>query len=218
MPVIEYQRATAPNREPFGLVPGVCVASHRRVRSVVIVTRGAELKDVRSVALDVESRTSAALVRVIFREFYGRTPRMDSASPNLDAMLATHDAALLIGDPAMTFPRENLRVYDLAAVWRELTGLGFVFAMWMAPRRGATGAARGIDFAAARDEGLRHIPRIAAEYEAKLNLPRAELSRYLERNICFTIDDELEAGLRLYFRLAHKHGVIESNRPLFWLE
>src|SRR3712207_8356965 len=61
--------------------------------------------------------------------------------------------SLVIGDPAMTFERGGLRVYDMAALWREYTGLGFVFAMWMADAC-ASERVRAVDFAAARDEGL----------------------------------------------------------------
>ena len=38
--------------------------------------------------------------------------------------------------------------------------------------------------------------------------------RYLHDNICFDLDEEMRAGLELFFRLAHKHGVTESLRPL----
>src|SRR2546421_2424192 len=124
VPVIEYQRLPE-----TALVPGVCVGAREEVHSVVLATRRARLEDVRSVALDTSSRTSAALVEIIFREFLGRAPRLEQSAPNLEKMLDAHDAALVIGDPAMTFPRERLRVYDMAALWREHTGLGFVFAM-----------------------------------------------------------------------------------------
>jgi chorismate dehydratase len=125
-------------------------------------------------------------------------------------MLEGHDAALVIGDPAMTFAREGLRVYDMAALWREFTGLGFVFALWM----GREGAARGVDFAGARDEGVARIEEIAAAYEAELGRPRAELVSYLRDNICFEMDADMRAGLELFFRLAHRHGVTRELKPL----
>ena len=131
-------------------------------------------------------------------------------------MLRGHDAALVIGDPAMTFNRDGLRVYDMAALWREFTGLGFVFAMWMA-RSAAAARVAGVNFAAARDEGLARVEEIAAEYEKTLGRPRAELVRYLTRNICFELDEEMRAGLELFFRLAHRHGVISDPRPLKFL-
>lgn len=212
VPVIEYQRMPE-----IVVVPGVCVGAREAVRSVVLVTRGAELKDVRTVAADTSSRTSAALVEIIFREFLRSAPRLVPHAPNLGEMLHGHDAALVIGDPAMTFPREGLRVYDLATVWREWTGLGFVFAMWMM-REGATGRAGGVDFAGARDEGLAHVEEIITTYEKELRLPRAELRAYLLENICFELDEEMRAGLELYYRLAHKHGLAESARPLKFVE
>ena len=212
VPVIECQRIPE-----ILIVPNVCVGSRERVRSVVLVTRGAELKDVRSLALDTSSRTSAALAQIIFREFFGFEPKWKAAAPNLDAMLSEADAALLIGDPAMTFPRDGLRVYDLASLWREHTGLGFVFAMWVA-REAAANQARAIDFAGARDEGLARVEEIAAAYEATLRLPRAELRSYLLENISFSLDAEMSAGLELFYQLAHKHGLLNAVRPLRMLD
>lgn len=208
VPVVEYQRLPE-----VLIVPGVCVGARRAVRSVVLATRRAELRDVRSIALDESSRTSAALVQIIFREFLGREPRVAPARPDLRAMLAEHDAALVIGDPAMTFAREGLYVHDLASLWRQYTGLGFVFAMWMAHAPAAE-AVRAVDFAAARDEGLRRVDEIAAEYSSQLSLPRAQLRAYLLENICFELNEEMRAGLELYFRLAHKHRLAPSPRPL----
>ena len=211
VPVIEYQRF-----EPEVLViPEVCVGASARVRSVVLVTRQRDLREIRSVALDTSSRTSAALIEIIFREFIGHAPQFASAAPDIRAMLAAHDAALLIGDPAMTFGREGLQVYDLASLWREYTGLGFVFAMWMA-RADARAAERAltVDFAGARDEGLAHIEEIAAAYEETLGLPRAELSAYLRENIRYRLDEEMLAGLEMFYRLARKHEIVKRERPL----
>ena len=208
MPVIEYQRVP-----DLAVVPDVCVGARRAVRSVVLVTRMDDLREVRTVALDESSRTSAALVRVLFREFYGRDVEGVTARPDVAEMLGGRDAALVIGDPAMTFAREGVVVHDLATLWRERTGLGFVFAMWMA--RGAdAGRARAVDFAAARDEGLASLEEIVAEYERELGLPRAELREYLTENIRFHLDEEMRRGLELFFRLAHKHGVTDAARPL----
>lgn len=212
VPVIEYQRTPE-----ILIVPDVCVGSRERVRSVVLATRGAELKDVRSVALDTSSRTSATLVRIIFREFLGFEPDWRPRTPDLAAMLEDADAALIIGDPAMTFARDSLRVYDLASLWREHTGTGFVFAMWMASVA-AEDSVRAIDFAGARDEGIARVEEIITTYEDALSLSRAELREYLLENISYTLDEEMREGLDLYYRLAHKHGLLSALRPLRLLE
>lgn len=212
VPVIEYQRMPG-----IVVVPDVCVGARSRVRSVVLVTRGAELKKVRSVALDTSSRTSAALVRIIFREFLGTQPAWRPTAPDLKEMLDESDAALLIGDPAMVFPREGLRVYDLASLWREYTGLGFVFAMWMA-RESAAERVGTVDFRGARDEGLSHVDEIVAHYEATLGLPPEELRAYLLENISFELDAEMREGLSLFYELAREHKIIPDLRPLRLIE
>ncbi|HEY2963608.1 MAG TPA: menaquinone biosynthesis protein [Pyrinomonadaceae bacterium] len=208
VPVIEYQRI------PDGaLVPDVCVGSQKEVLSVVLVSKDTELERIRSVALDESSRTSATLVKIIFREFLDHEPAWTTRSPNLAEMLDQNDAALIIGDPGMTFPRTGLKVWDMASLWRKYTGLGFVFAMWMV-RDEAFDRARIVDFAGARDEGVAHVEEIVAEYEEKIPMPREELRKYLTENIVFRVDNSLKRGLQLYFELAFKHQLIETVKPL----
>src|SRR5438270_7557490 len=164
VPVIEYQRMP-----DVLLVPDVCVGSKSAVRSVVLVTRRNNLKKVERVALDESSRTSVALVQIIFREFLGFEPEWISAAPDLKSMLTAADAALVIGDPAMKIPRDQFRVSDLATLWHEFTGCGFVFAMWMVRNDGAE-KIRSVDFAAARDEGLANVDQIARQYGEQIGL------------------------------------------------
>jgi chorismate dehydratase len=208
VPVIEYQRI--PN---LVVVPGVCVGSRKKVRSVNLVSKLEELKDIRRVALDESSRTSATLVKIIFREFLGIEPDWVSAAPDLERMLADNDAALIIGDPGMTFSRQGFKVFDLASLWRTHTGLGFVFAMWMIGPA-ASPEARAIDFVRVCQEGIARQEEIVDFYQPLLGLPRSELQTYLNENLSFSFDDELRAGLDLYYKLAYKHGLIPVMKPL----
>jgi len=208
VPVIEYQRL-----DGVSIVPDVCVGSRSAVRSVVLATKRNNLKKVRRVALDDSSRTSVALVKIIFREFLGFEPEWQLSPPDLTAMLAHNDAALIIGDPAMKIPRDQFRVFDLATLWHDYTGFGFVFAMWMA-RASEAERTRAIDFAAARDEGLANLDEIAAQYQNQAQLSPQEIKEYLTQNIAFTLDGEMQKGLHLYFELAQKHKLIEQASKL----
>lgn len=208
VPVIEYLRIP-----DIAIVPNVCVGSKSAVKSVVIATGLNNLKKVRSVALDNSSRTSVALVKIIFREFLGFEPEWKTSQPDLKSMLQQADAALIIGDPAMKIPRDQLHVFDLATMWHEFTGFGFVFAMWMA-RSNATEKIQAVDFAAARDEGLAHIQQIAASHSNEIGLSEAQIGRYLTENIVFAVDEEMRNGLRLYFKLAEKHSLIGEATSL----
>lgn len=205
VPVIEYQRI------PDGaLVPDVCVGSQNEVLSVVLVSKNTQLEKIRTVALDESSRTSATLVKIIFREFLEREPQWTTRSPNLDEMLERNDAALIIGDPGMTFPRTGLKVWDMATLWRNYTGFGFVFAMWMLREEGID-----VDFAAARDEGVTKIDEIVSAYKEKI--PQMDLRKYLTENIVYRVDESMQRGLELYFELAHKHRLIERVKPLRYI-
>jgi len=208
VPVIEYQRIRG-----VSIVPDVCVGSRAAVRSVVLATHRNNLKKVERVALDDSSRTSATLVKIIFREFLGFEPEWQTAHPDLKSMLTHADAALIIGDPAMKIPRDQFRVFDLATLWHEFTGFGFVFAMWMA-RANQLEKIQAVDFAAARDEGLAHLDEIANEYKSQLGLSDEEIKTYLTENIAFRMDEEMRKGLELYFELAVKHKLIEAARAL----
>ncbi len=208
VPVIEYHRLLDGT-----MVPDVCVGSRTAVRSVVLASKLNNLKKVRRVALDDTSRTSVALVKIIFREFLGFEPEWETSPPDLRSMLARADAALIIGDPAMKIPHEQFRVFDLATLWHDFTGFGFVFAMWMA-RAANADAVRAIDFTSARDEGLAHLDAIAVEYRERLSLSAEEIKDYLNLNIAFQMDEEMKRGLELYFELASKHRLIDNAKPL----
>ena len=209
------------------LVPDVCVGAKQKVRSVCLVTKGEKLENVRTVSLDVSSRTSAVLTKIIFCEFLGFEPEWRDSVPDLEVMLNESDCALLIGDPALSIAErgmvnaesdpgskiQNLRSFDLAELWHRYTGFGFVFAMWMTRRDKIE-----IDLAAARNEGLEHLDEIAGNYAPQLQLNRNEMLRYLSENISYSIDEKMGRGMELYFELAAKHKLIPARKPLDFVQ
>lgn len=186
------------------IVRGVGIAARERVRSVVLASKR-PLEAVDSVALDLSSRSSAAMVRILFADLVKRRPEFHSAAPDLKEMLRHHDAALLIGDPALTADLSGLRVLDLAEAWRRLTGLPFVFAIWavrpsIAPE----------PFLWARDFGKRHMDEILTAAGRKTGLSPAVLSEYLEHDLHHDLDEEDEKGLAEFYRRAANSGLIPS--------
>ena len=211
IPVIEYQRMPG-----IKVSPGTCVSSRSQVRSVVLVSKR-PLDRIRSVAIDVTSRTSAVLVRILLGKFHGVSPEYRAAAPDLREMLDSSDAALVIGDPAMLIDRAGLEVYDLSEELRNQTGLPFVFAFWAVRADSESlfsGAAKRVDFVAALQEGLASVDSIAAEYSESLGLPKPDLIEYLTKNISYSLDDDAMRGLELYYALAHECGLIDRPRQL----
>lgn len=194
------------------VVPGLAIAATHEVRSVLLVSK-VPAAEIRSVALDENSRTSAALVRILLAERWGLAPEAREAAPELEAMLATADAALVIGDPALRVDRERHVVLDLAGEWLELTGLPFVFAVWAARRAAATAelaAALEASFA----EGWSHLDEIVAATAAETGLPPAVLRDYYTRNLRFRMGPAEQAGLAEFLRRAHAHGLVPPPKPL----
>ena len=99
VPSIEYQRL-----DDVEILPGMSIASKREVKSVLLLSK-MPLAKVQTVALDESSRTSAALVRILMQKFYSRRVNFSPAAPDPGEMLRQADAALLIGDPALTYQR-----------------------------------------------------------------------------------------------------------------
>jgi chorismate dehydratase len=111
------------------VLPGVAIASRRPVRSILLVSR-VPVDKIRTVALDTSSMTSVALTKILFEKWLGGGRTFTSMAPDVERMLAQHDAALVIGDPALQIDRSRYRTLDLAEEWIRHTGKPFVFAFW----------------------------------------------------------------------------------------
>jgi chorismate dehydratase len=196
IPSIEYATGA------YALVPGVGITSRGPVRSVCLFHHR-PLDELRRVALDSSSRTSAALLRILLRERLGRDPEYVTMPPSLPDMLASADAGLLIGDPALYAEGPESR-WDLGQEWTQRTGLPFVWAFW-AGRPDAAGPADVDRLQAALAKAGQELPAIAAAYDRR----RAALNEdYLRRNIVYRLDEAEAAGLREFYRRAFGQGLI----------
>jgi chorismate dehydratase len=200
------------------IVPGVAIGSEGPVASVALFARR-PLTDVRSIALDTSSRTSAVLVRILCRRSFGISPTFIPHPPDLGAMLARADAALLIGDAALFVDpaTHGARKWDLGALWTDLTGLPFVWAFWSGQADAADRTAVLILQDAARD-GLAHLSEIADGYCPESETNRKVALRYLERNLNFSLDDRAVAGLQTYYEEAASLGVVAVSRELVFYD
>ena len=114
----------------YAIVPGISISGQDKIESARAFAR-APWRKIESLALDTSSLTSAALLKILLAEQLDSHPAFLRAAPNLDSMLAQADACLLIGDQGLIADGQGLNVLDLGHAWRRLTGLPFVYAVWM---------------------------------------------------------------------------------------
>src|SRR5882724_11241921 len=157
------------------VIPDVAIAARGPVRSILLVSK-VPIEQIKTVAADTSSRSSVALLRVLFENFVRTKPEFIPLPPQLELMLQRCDAGLLIGDPALLAKTDGFHVYDLAEEWKRITGKSFVFAFW-AVRKQALQDHDGIRvveaFQKSRDNGLQpeNIAKIAREWSVRLSLP-----------------------------------------------
>ena len=196
----------------MSVLPDMCVAARHEVRSVLLVSRG-PVEEIRRVALDQNSRTSATLVRILLRERYNLSPEYLHERPDPERMLSEADAALIIGDPALRVDRERYHIIDLAEEWNALTGLPFVFAVW-AVRPEVDIPDLPFYFKSSLRYGLSSLDTLVRESAAELGLDSAEIHSYLTENLSFFLRQEEIEGVEEFYRRAHAHGLILEPRPL----
>jgi len=205
------------------ILPDVAIASRRAVRSILLVSK-VPLERIRTVALDTSSMTSVALTRVLFAKWLGGGRTFTPMAPDVGHMLAQHDAALLIGDPALQVDRSRYLTFDLAEEWIRHTGKLFVFAFWAVRRAALSELAPPLDlaaiFQASRDHGLEreNLDQITREWAPRLRLSEADIRSYLIENIHYYLDHRCLEGLQLFYRYAAEIGALPPAPELQFLE
>ncbi len=201
IPVIEYFRAGT-----YSIIPNIAVASHGPVLSVTLFSR-VPWMSIRSVALDVGSRTSAALAQILLRQRYGVEAAIRPLPLDQPADSAEADAVLLIGDRAMRACLPGFaHVFDLGQEWHDWTGLPFVYAVWAVGADVDLGPVAGA-LVEAKRRGLANIGPIAAREAPLLGLDAGFCRRYLANIIRFDLGPREQAGLHHYYMLACEMGL-----------
>ena len=209
VPSVEYLRSP-----DYRMVPGVGVGSRGPIASVALYARK-PVAEITRIALDTSSRTSVALIQVLCHHHFRIRPEFVAHGPDLEAMVRTADAALLIGDPAFDAEHASLGLQkiDLGQEWTRMTGLPFIYAAWT----GREGAATADDvrlLQEAQAEGVRAADAIAAEYGRGDARRTARAAAYLRDNVKYGIGPDEVRGLQLFLDYAADLGLAPARRKL----
>lgn len=206
IPVVEYLR----NRSSYRLISDAGIACQGPVWSVRVLFR-VPPQEVKTLGTDEGSRTSVALSQVLLASRFGKLPELVPFPIGSMPQDCPADAVLVIGDRAMNPQRYRSDFYldwDLGEQWYMLTGLPFVFAMWVA-RSPAFDDSRIIDFLeASRDAGLVHIEEIIAKYAASYGLSDLACREYLTHFLRFRIGENELRGLGQFAKRCEALGLL----------
>ena len=205
--------------EDYFLLPGHSISSLGPVHSVLLFTPGPiHTLAGTEVAITGESATSINLLKILLKEFCGlHDVSFKVPHGGVEEQLKSGQSALLIGDRALAAAKHcpaNFQVVDLGALWYHFTGMPFVFALWIL-RREATARSPDEIIALAkqlhdsRNHAFAHLPEMAAQLSAGTIFSAGQLEAYW-RGMSYDLTDGHIEGLKLYFALCHKHGLLET--------
>ena len=122
--------AILPALKQYYIISDYCIACDGEVASVCLFSE-VPINEITTILLDYQSRTSVALLKILLKDHWGINPMLVEASAGYESAIAGSTAGLVIGDRALLQRNQSKYSYDLGLGWKELTGLPFVFAIWV---------------------------------------------------------------------------------------
>ncbi|MFF5716168.1 menaquinone biosynthetic enzyme MqnA/MqnD family protein [Streptomyces buecherae] len=204
--LVEFLR----NADDLVAFPDLAVGCDGPVMSCVIVSQvPLDQLHAARVALGSTSRTSVRLAQLLLSERFGVQPEYYTCPPDLGVMMQEAQAAVLIGDAALRAnlyyaPRLGLDVHDLGQMWKDWTGLPFVFAVWAARRAYLEQEPELVHkvheaFLSSRDVSLEEVAKVAEQAARWEAFEPEVLERYFT-TLDFSLGAEQLAGIAEFAR------------------
>ena len=186
--------AVIPQLKEYFIVGEYCIGTETEVASVCLFS-DVPLTEIQKVYLDHESRSSAALLLWLMKEYWGINPEIIQASDDTYRKeIKGTTAGLVIGDRAFEQRKISTFIYDLASEWRAITGLPFVFAVWISNKPLPETFIR--QFNQANSIGLNHIDEIVEAQQFDL----FDLKKYYTLHLSYKLDDRKKRGMELFLQ------------------
>jgi len=211
IPSVEYLRGA---ERGYEIIPGFAIAAHGPVRSVKLFSR-VPWERIGRLALDAGSRTSQVLARIWLDVQHGVRPGQIEELPlGVSALESTADAVLVIGDGAIKVPHDSFHdVVDLGEAWHTLTGLPFVFALWVA-RQGLELGDLIDALEQSRATGLAQAAALARFHGPRLGLDFPTCYDYLTRVLSYDLGKPEIAGMMRFAAMASSLGLAPEGVSL----
>ena len=198
--------ATIPKIKNAQIISDYCIGSDGKVDTVCLYSN-VPISEIESIALDYQSRTSTELLKLLLNEYWKITPQLTNTESGFENKINGKHAALVIGDRAFELNNKYSYIYDLSDIWKQLTGLPFVFAAWVSNTKLSQDFI--LAFNNALENGLTDIDKaIALEGDNYSNCENPE--DYLNYKISYLLDAEKQKGMALFLEKLVSPQIINS--------
>lgn len=185
--------------EEYHIISDYCIGTTGNVRTVLLLSN-CRFDEIETVYLDYRSRSSVALSKVLAKNFWNREFRWMNTSKGFDFRnIGLTEAVVLIGDQCFEYEKSFRFKIDLAAEWKDFSGLPFVFACWTSNR--VIDNAFLEEFNLALKLGVSNIDKVVKKFSGSVAIPVEVLRKYLTENIDYLLDDNKKKGLALFLDL-----------------
>jgi len=183
-----------PKLENYYIISDYCIGSDGEVDTVCLYS-DVPIEEIQTIALDYQSRTSVALLKILLKEYWQVKPELNSTALGFENKIKGKHAALVIGDRAFELNTKHEYIYDLSVIWGKMTGLSFVFAAWVSNTKLSQDFI--LEFNNALENGLTDIDKaIALEGDNYSNCENPE--DYLNHKISYQLDAKKQKGMALF--------------------
>jgi len=208
-PVIDFQRSAT----ELEIVPVGAIGCDGPALTVKVFSR-TPVDEVDEIAVDGDSHTSVALLRVVMRELFDLDPKLRPLPPVADR--GSCDALLLIGDKVIAATPDRGRYpyeLDLGTAWKEISAGPFVFATWLT-RAGCDLGELPDLLDGTRRRNRHRLNRIAADHARAGGWPEELAVDYLSRILRYELGQPELAGIEEFWNRCLDLGIIDELRPM----
>jgi chorismate dehydratase len=183
--------ATIPLLNEYYIISDYCIGTDGEVASVCLFS-DVPFAEINTILLDYQSKSSVGLLKILLQKYWKINPVLKAAESGYENKINNNTAGLVIGDRAFIQRKQSKYIYDLGTAWKELTGLPFLFAAWIANKKLPEDFIT--KFNAANGYGFLHLTKIVQNNICE----HYSLDKYYTENISYNLDEEKRTALNLY--------------------
>ena len=185
--------ATISRLKEHYIISDYCIACDGEVASVCLFS-DVPVGKIKTILLDYQSKTSVALLRVLLKEYWNISPELIASHEGYEADIKGATAGLVIGDRAFKQRHVSAYIYDLGLGWKKMTGLPFVFAVWVSNKKIAPQFTE--NFNKANAAGFNNMQNIISTNTS----PDYDLLKYYMTNIKYNFSANYRVALAAFMQ------------------